>query len=53
MLCLQTSISNDSVKPRTPNLEALYALFFPAVDEMLMISPDYCSIMLGKAARVA
>ncbi|EAL11730.1 hypothetical protein protein [Bacillus cereus G9241] len=58
ILCLRTSIANDSVKPRTPNLEALYALvtgapFCPAVDEMLMISPDCCSIMLGKAARVA
>ncbi len=26
MLCLRASIANDSVKPRTPNLEALYAL---------------------------
>ena len=50
----RTYIANDSVKPRTPNLDALYALvtgapFCPADDEILIISPDFRSIMPGKA----
>src|SRR5665647_313119 len=57
ILYLRTSCINDSVRPITPNFEALYALvsalpFKPAVDDMLIISPVFLSIICGNTARV-
>jgi hypothetical protein len=53
-----TSARSDSIQPSTPNLAAAYAVTWskpapsPADEEIVMMCPERCLRITGKAARV-